>query len=212
MLFKIVSLSITDEATSLLGELSETVAIQQPTMNWHGVQFNRIPSANRAMVGSSSESDNPIHLVTLNWKDMSLFMMETPVTQASYKTITGNNPSNFDGDRNPVEKVTWSNAVEYAKQLSLQSNDISNEVKDMIRPLKATAYLKLAFDHPEYKLFRLPSESEWEFAARGQANGSKENYPWGNTIDDIDTYAQTSRKRELLGTQPVGLLKPNGLD
>jgi formylglycine-generating enzyme required for sulfatase activity len=233
MFFKIVALSIEDEATNLFSKLSESakqtivaamrlmlpvteaaqltpsienVESQRPIMNWHGVQFNLIPVANRAIVGSSTESDNPVHLVS----SPSFYMMEAPVTQESYWSITRLSPSKFLGNNHPVETVSWLESVEYAKQLSLQSGDISDKVKEAIRPLSSVAYMKYALMNPKAGLFRLPTESEWEFAARGQVNGSSENYPWGSTINDIDAYAQTSRNSKLTGTQPVGLLKPNG--
>lgn len=173
---------------------------------WNGVTFKAIPAAVNALVGNSSESDNPIHQVTLR----PFYMMETPVTQAQYQGVIGNNPSGFDGANNPVETVTWHDAVNYAKTLSMQAEDISNDVKTAIRNLGTEEYMRYALKHPEKELFRLPTESEWEYAARGEECGSNKNYPWGNDIREIDTYAHTSRNSQLNSIRPVGLLKANG--
>ncbi|MDA3885298.1 MAG: SUMF1/EgtB/PvdO family nonheme iron enzyme [Candidatus Delongbacteria bacterium] len=66
------------------------------------------------------------------------------VTQAQYEAIMGCNPSKFSGTNNPVENVNWDEAVEYCRKLS---------------KIKGVTY-------------RLPTEAEWEFAARGGNQGS----------------------------------------
>lgn len=69
------------------------------------------------MMGSSEgeaerlESENPQHQV----KVPGFFMGKYAVTQAQYQTIMGINPSNFEGEKKPVEQVTWDEAVEFCK-------------------------------------------------------------------------------------------------
>jgi formylglycine-generating enzyme required for sulfatase activity len=137
-------------------------------------------------------------------------MMETQVTQGKYEEVIGNNPSRFEGANNPVEQVSWFDAVNYAKAVSMEADDISSEVKASIGNMSAKEYMEYALEHPEAGLFRLPTESEWEYAARGKESGSSKNYPWGNSIGEIDRYAQTSRNNGIDSTKPVGLLQANG--
>ena len=67
-----------------------------------------------------------------------LYMGATEVTQAQYKAVMGNNPAHFKGDNNPVETVSWTDAVEFCKKLSQRTK----------------------------QAVRLPTEAEWEYACR----------------------------------------------
>lgn len=66
------------------------------------------------------------------------FMGKYEITQEQYQAIMGTNPSNFKGDKRPVEQVSWDNAVEFCEKLSQKTG----------------------------KTYRLPSEAEWEYACR----------------------------------------------
>ena len=72
---------------------------------------------------------------------------KTEVTQAQYQALTGDNPSGFKGDDKPVDFVAWEEARDYAANLSKKRRD-------------------------KY-LYRLPTESEWEYSCRGGRSSSK---------------------------------------
>ncbi|BAT56166.1 serine/threonine protein kinase [Nostoc sp. NIES-3756] len=78
--------------------------------------------------------ESPQHQVTVP----GFFMGRYAVTQAQYQAIMGTNPSRFKGEKRPVEKVSWDDAVEFCKRLSQKTG----------------------------KTYRLPSEAEWEYACR----------------------------------------------
>uniref|UniRef100_UPI0035CB792F SUMF1/EgtB/PvdO family nonheme iron enzyme n=1 Tax=uncultured Nostoc sp. TaxID=340711 RepID=UPI0035CB792F len=80
------------------------------------------------------ENESPLHQVTVP----KFFMGKYAVTQAQYQEIMGSNPSNFKGEKRPVEQVSWDDAVEFCKKLSQKT------------------------EHT----YRLPSEAEWEYACR----------------------------------------------
>ena len=82
----------------------------------------------------SEDSERPKHKVNIQ----PFFMGKYQVTQEQYQGITGENPSQFQGKKRPVEKVNWCDGVEFCEQLS-----------------KLTG-----------KEYRLPSEAEWEYACR----------------------------------------------
>ncbi len=101
------------------------------------------------------------------------------VTQKEWKTIMGNNPSAFKGDNLPVEQVSWRDVEKFLNRL----NAISGH-------------------H-----FRLPTEAEWEFAARGGNQSQGLLYAGSPTPAPVAWYGLNSGDC----THPVGRKKPNEL-
>lgn len=78
--------------------------------------------------------ESPQHQVTVP----AFYAGKYPITQAQYEVVMGNNPSEFMGEKLPVENVSWNEAVEFCRQLSEKTG----------------------------KIYRLLSEAEWEYACR----------------------------------------------
>ncbi len=106
------------------------------------------------------------------------WMARTTVTQGQWVKVMGSNPSNFKkGDNYPVEQVSWNDAKEFISKLNAR-NGVS---------------------------FRLPTEAEWEYAAR--SGGKPEKYAGGYDIDEVAWYGNNSGG----STHPVGMKRANGL-
>jgi sulfatase modifying factor 1 len=101
------------------------------------------------------------------------------VTQALYEAITGENPSYFQGTNRPVEQVSWNDAQAFIQALNTETG----------------------------KTFRLPSEAEWEFAARGGIYAQGYAYCGSDQLKQVGWYSDNSGNE----TKPVGLLLPNEL-
>lgn len=95
------------------------------------------------------------------------YLGETEVTQDLWKAVMGNNPSNCKGDNLPVESINWDDCQLFIKKL----NQITGQE------------------------FRLPTEAEWEFAARGGNQSNKYKYAGSNKIDDVAWYFGNSGNR-----------------
>ena len=107
------------------------------------------------------------------------YIGETEVTQELWKAVMGSNPSSFKGSKNPVELVSWNDCQEFIKKL----NQLTG------------------------KNFRLPTEAEWEYAARGGNKSRGYKYSGSNTISDVAWYCDNSSDE----THPVGTKSPNEL-
>ena len=129
-------------------------------------------------------SDETQHLVTLT---TDFWMAETEVTQRQYRNLMGSSPSFFQGDELPVEKVSWIDAVEYCNALSVKEKltpcyQISGAMVGWAEGVKCTGY-------------RLPTEAEWEYAARSPAptvyagSDSVDGVAWFNTNSGSTTHA-----------------------
>ena len=109
------------------------------------------------------------------------------VTQEEWEAVMGRNPSAFKGAKRPVEKVTWYDCQEFTKRL--------NKLTGM--------------------RFRLPTEAEWEYAARGGSQSKGYKYSGSNTIGDVAWYTVNSYDKGSshpdYGTHPVGQKRPNEL-
>jgi len=146
-----------------------------------------IPSGSFWMGSPTDEpdrnTDEKLHYVQLT---RSFYMGKYEVTQKEFKDVMGYNPSSFSscGDTCPVEKVDWHQALDYANKLSglegfEQCFDCSGSGTSV------TCSLKAKFVTPyECKGYRLPTESEWEYAAR--AGTGTPFYNGDYTTENID--------------------------
>ena len=108
--------------------------------------------------------EKPVHSVTLS----DYYIGETEVTQALWEAVMGSNPSDFKGKENPVENVNYDDCVAFVKKLN--------------EKLKAAGQL------PAGREFRLPTEAEWEFAARGGNSSQGYQYSGSNTCSSVAWY------------------------
>jgi formylglycine-generating enzyme required for sulfatase activity len=143
-----------------------------------------------------SSSALPLHEVTLN----SFYIGHYEVTQGEYESVMGSNPAlNYGvGNNYPIYYVTWYNAVEYCNALSEQEG---------LTPCYNLSDWSCDFGADGY---RLPTEAEWEYAARGGVNWG-DNYKYSGTTDNLGDYA-VYYDNDPGGTAEVGSKLPNQLD
>ena len=110
---------------------------------------------------------------------LSFYIGKTEVTQEQWQTVMGNNPSEFKDAKRPVERVSWDDCQEFITKLNTLTG----------------------------KRFRLLTEAEWEFAARGGNQSQGYIYSGSNTIDDVAWYGSNSGST----THNVGKKAPNEL-
>lgn len=148
------------------------------TQTVNGVKFEMvgIPSGSFCMGSNDGEDDEkPVRRVTIS---KSFWMGKTEVTQAQWKAVMGNNPSylkNF-GVNCPVESVSWLDAQDFIRKLNKQGAGT----------------------------YRLPTEAEWEYAARA---GTTTNFSFGDSDSLSEDYAWSSknagsRTHEVASKQP----------
>jgi len=118
----------------------------------------------------------------------SFYMSKYEVTQKQWRDIMGTNPSSFkDCDKCPVESVSWNDIQEFIKKLNAQTG----------------------------KNYRLPTEAEWEYAARGGNKSKGYKYAGSNNIDEVAWYDKNSydlgEEHKNYGTNPVGQKQANEL-
>jgi formylglycine-generating enzyme required for sulfatase activity len=133
-----------------------------------GLSFVPIVQGTFVMGSPESEEDRdkdegPQRKVHIN----SFYISETEITQRQWKEVMDKNPSKFEDDDHPVEKVSWTKAKEFIAKLNQMDPG---------------------------KNYRLPTEAEWEYACKG---GSNFDYPIGNEenyLDEVAWYKGNSGK------------------
>ncbi|MEZ4827056.1 MAG: SUMF1/EgtB/PvdO family nonheme iron enzyme [Bacteroidia bacterium] len=129
------------------------------------------------MGGEMYDREKPIHKVVVD----SFYICRFPVTQTLWKAVMGSDPEKlaFPHPMRPVERVSWEESQEFVKKLNTQTG----------------------------KTYRLPTEAEWEYAARGGKYSQGFTYAGSNNLFEVGWYDDNSQDI----TQPVGLKRPNEL-
>ena len=154
---------------------------QQPNANGNilpvtvnGVTFNMIRvDGGTFTMGATAEQQNPDYdeKPTHQVTLSSYYIGETEVTQALWNAVTGKNKSKFKGDNLPVERVSWNDCQKFIEKL----NSLTG------------------------KRFRLPTEAEWEYAARGGNKSNSAQYSGSSSLDEVAWYNGNSGNQ----THPV---------
>jgi len=153
-------------------------------INSIGMEFILIPTGEFNMGSPILEKrrklwESPVHRVTI---EKPFYLGRYPVTQEQWQKVMGNNPAYFKGEKHPVENVSW------------------NEIQVFFRKLNALENVDGIS-----RIYRLPTEAEWEYAARA---GTATAYFFGDDESKLTEYAWFLENSGL-ETHPVGLKKPN---
>lgn len=139
---------------------------------------------------TGEEDEKPVREVRIR----SFMIGKTEVTQKEYQALMRDNPSRFKGETLPVEQVTWYDAVEYCNKLSQ---------KEGLTPVYTWRENHISADLTA-KGYRLPTEAEWEYAARERKLDMADGvYPEGE--DSLAWYTENSDNK----THEVALKVPN---
>jgi formylglycine-generating enzyme required for sulfatase activity len=155
-------------------------AAGQPVADFLGMEFVLVP-AGQFMMGAGEDEradgdERPRHPVTIS---RPFYLGVHEVTQGQWETVMDNNPSHFKGRDRPVENVSWEDVQEFI--------------------------LRLNREEENGRRYRLPTEAEWEYAARAGSTGA---YSFGDDAGMLDAHAWYLDNAGGT-THPVGTRNPN---
>ena len=173
--------SSSNNSSGSLSVASGSNTISIPVKDGISIEMVKV-EAGTFLMGATSEMKDPY-----DWEKPvhqviltnDYYMGKYEVTQALWEAVMGSNPSQFKGDNLPVEKVSWSDCQEFISKLNSMTG----------------------------RKFRLPTEAEWEYAARGGKKSRGYQYSGSSNISDVAWYDGNSGSK----THPVGTKQANEL-
>ena len=175
------SLSTSSTSLNAVGSSTSGSVITIPVKNGISIEMVKVEAGSFNM-GATPEMENPYDSekpVHRVTLTNNYYIGKYEVTQALWQAVMGSNPSYFKGDDLPVEKVSWDDCQDFISKLNAMTG----------------------------KRFRLPSEAEWEYAARGGKKSRGYQYSGSNTLGDVAWYYGNSGPK----THAVGTKQPNEL-
>ena len=191
-----LQITLTKEATATRNTVAQPTVAQQPVVQApvtngdnisipvkDGISIDMVRvEAGTFVMGATPEMESPY-----DWEKPThqvtltndYYIGKYEVTQNLWKAVMGKNPSKFKGDNLPVEQVSWNDCQKFISKL----NNITG------------------------KTFRLPTEAEWEYAARGGKKSRGYQYSGSNNLSDVAWYVGNSWSK----THAVGSKQANEL-
>ena len=192
-----IQITLTKEATAIQqSPVSQPAVAQQPVVQTpvtngdnisipvkDGISIDMVRvEAGTFTMGATPEMENPFDDEKPTHQvtlTNDYYIGKYEVTQALWKVVMGNNPSCFKGDNLPVEMVGWDDCQEFLNKL----NSITG------------------------KTFRLPTEAEWEYAARGGNKSQGYQYSGSNKLSKVAWYdGNSGNKTHVVGSKQVNEL------
>jgi eukaryotic-like serine/threonine-protein kinase len=179
--FKFTTVTVNETGEILQNVCRQAAYFREPLGKGLGVDLIQIPGGTFLMGSPPTESERydsegPQHSVTLP----DFFLSQSPITQAQWQAVMGNNPSTWQQDNLPVENVSWHDAVEFCQRLGQKTG----------------------------RRYRLPSEAEWEYACR--AKSSTPFYFGEKITPKLGNYHEVLTGIYPHQTTPVGSFPANG--
>ena len=191
-----LQITLTKEATAIQSTVSQPAVAQQPVVQApvansdnitipvkDGISIDMVRvEAGTFTMGATAEMEDPDDREKPTHRVTLIndyYIGKYEVTQGLWQAVMGKNPSKFNGDNLPVEMVSWNDCQEFISKLSNMTG----------------------------KKFRLPTEAEWEYAARGGKKSRGYQYSGSNSLSDVAWYRDNSGKK----THAVGTKQPNEL-
>ena len=167
-----------DDAMKLYQQSASEASYRNGVLRVKGVEYPMVwVSGGDFQMGSSSGESDEKPVHTVSLDGYSIGKYE--VTQELWEAVMGSNPSYYKGPRKPVENVSWYDCNEFIRNLNSMTG----------------------------QQFRLPTEEEWEYAARGGRNQNSYTYSGSNTVGSVAWYYDNSGFQ----THEVGGKSPNSL-
>ena len=182
MLWMLAAIALTAEPAAAEAELLKTFRDEFVLITPGEEPF---PASFSMGAGDGPAPERPAHEVKIA---RPFFMARYEVPQNLWEVVMGKNPSKWKGPRNSVEMLSFDEAVDFCK--------------------KATERMRAAGLITAGQVIRLPSEAEWEYAAR---SGTTTKYSFGDSVADLDDHAWHTCNAAG-NDPPVGAKKPNAWD
>ena len=162
---------VSDQPKKAVAEKINWEAMDREITDTNGMSFVMIPPGSFEMGSENGDADEqPIHTVHIT---QPFYLGKYEITQAQWTAIMGENPSNFKGDNLPVETISWDEVLVFLRRINQFEGRLT---------------------------YRMPTEAEWEYAARAGAPADQKL-----ALNSLAWHAGNSRKK----THPVGLKRPN---